>query len=480
MPGLVEAASGILQRRLLLTVWLPVVTFCMAVGAVAASGVGWRRTLRAWEGLSAGTQVLVPLGTLLASIAAAQFLWGQLGTVTGWFEGDWDGLPGGRRLANRCRARCLAERNAVPLPDSTVWPARERVAPTRFGNRQRAVTEYPLRYGMDAVTAWPRLYVTLPDTFTATLASAAADVELMVVTSFLGFGFALVGGALAVFLLPWYWAPVCVWAGAVVAWAGHRGASRALVPYTDLVRTAFDVYRWGLLDAMGLSRPPTYVAEHHQWDQLHKIWQQGAPDTTGTPLLGYPGNSAPRLSGAKPAQPPTPTPPALPAPLNLPRRLLVLTVAAGVLAGAAAVGREHADGPPPRTVASRELPAYHQLTSADLKGDARKYLNRYTLKPLEKGTPLTGKALGPALAPGLLSRRVVMTLPVQALPPDVAGRAVILVAGTGGKPGKPLRIDDAVALGEAAGGRLVVALDDKWVAPLAVAGSPVRVVLQGQ
>ncbi|MGW7529060.1 hypothetical protein [Streptomyces sp. NPDC054783] len=40
MPGLLQTAGGLLERRLLTTVWLPLVVFATLTGALAACGVG--------------------------------------------------------------------------------------------------------------------------------------------------------------------------------------------------------------------------------------------------------------------------------------------------------------------------------------------------------------------------------------------------------------------------------------------------------
>jgi hypothetical protein len=75
-----------------------------------------------------------------------------------------------------------------------------------------------------------------------------------------------------------------------------------------LVRTAFAVHRFALLEAMRLRLPPRFDIEQQQWDQLGKVWYNGWPDSQRASLLRYPQSeettvSAVRTQEAEPGRP---------------------------------------------------------------------------------------------------------------------------------------------------------------------------------
>ncbi|GII60830.1 hypothetical protein Skr01_09150 [Sphaerisporangium krabiense] len=292
MGGLLETATGLVDQRLLRTTWAPVLAFAGALLALAATGAGWARSWAWWGGLPADVRALSVAALAAVTILLAQILASARARLMRLYEGYWEGLPFGAALAGRGRARHLRRqrerRGAAEYPLSAA-----RVMPTGVGNILRAAEEHARRYGIDAVTAWPRLYVVLPEPFTQAFTAAAVNVETMVAISVLGAAFALAGGVLALAVLPWYAVALCVWAGAAVAWLGYRGLVRTALPYAELIRTAFDVHRWQLLEAMGLELPSTFEAELRQWGLLDKLWRRGAIDSGASLLMGYPQPPAP-------------------------------------------------------------------------------------------------------------------------------------------------------------------------------------------
>lgn len=286
MTGLLETVGGLLERRLLRTTWLPILLFGALMAALVAAAHGWVRTQHRWESLSGDLQALGVILLVAATVVLAQLLDAVRPSVIRLYEGYWSALPYGDRIAARLRVR--HEDPVARTERPWTLPTPDRLMPTRFGNIIRAAEQEAQRYGMDAATVWPRLYVTLPEAFTAHFAAAAAALDLMVTISMLGAGFAVLGGAVAVILLPWYMAVLCLVGGALTAWLGYHAAVRAAFVHGELIRTAFDVHRWLLLDAMGLQRPASLGAERKQWQQIHQVWQRGFPDADQAVHLGYP------------------------------------------------------------------------------------------------------------------------------------------------------------------------------------------------
>src|SRR5205823_2760734 len=129
--------------------------------------------------------------------------------------------------------------------------------PTRLGNILKNSELYPLvRYKIDAVIVWPRLYSTFPTEFTERLASAGSSMELMIVMSFLGALFAIIGTIVSVFPGHDGWVPiVCVLGGVLVAYLGNQGAVLSAVSYAELIKSGFDLYRNDLLKTIGWDTP---------------------------------------------------------------------------------------------------------------------------------------------------------------------------------------------------------------------------------
>jgi hypothetical protein len=65
----------------------------------------------------------------------------------------------------------------------------------------------------------------------------------------------------------------------------YRGLVSACVPYAETVKAAFDVYRQGLLTAIGWHAAPGPEAERYQWAQVGGLWYRINPDDPAA--LGY-------------------------------------------------------------------------------------------------------------------------------------------------------------------------------------------------
>ncbi|SEG21649.1 hypothetical protein SAMN05444920_102228 [Nonomuraea solani] len=448
MGGLFDALFGALDRRLFSTVLIPILFFLSALGALIAAGVGWTETLRWWTGLNAELRVLLALLALVLVLLSAQLFAARLPALIKRYQGEWRDLPGGEWLAGRLTRRHRVFFQWLTEEDDrwASYPVSERqLMPTTFGNILRGAAEHSAdRYRLDSSTAWPRLYPVLPEAFRQAFALATADLEHAITISALGGAFAVVGGLLGAFLLPWYGAFLCLSGGLLVAWGGYRAAIRAAEPYGQLYRAAFDVHRWLLLDAMGLDRPADFDAELKQWTALDQMWMRGSVSTDRAAHLGYPKGLPPAPEGGE--SEPTPLPPSAsepppeierppsvatrPIPPSRVRRSRTRPVLVALLAvvflgcavlSVTAVGRSSGSG-----AAARDLPAYHVLAAGDVTGAAAdRLLGRYTLRPIAAKSPIAPGELGPPLPSGRLTRRSALALG----PPQVT---VIPALGRGG------------------------------------------------
>jgi hypothetical protein len=240
-------------------------------GAIwARSGVsGWRAVIDSLSRQASVTQIaLLVLGLIVVTVSGLVVQAVTLPFIR-WLEGYWPEWFGLRERLSRCRGPSkadedrwqqlaeLVERKAASdsqVRDFIVLDLRLRRIPnepalrmpTRLGNVLSAAENWPrAKYGLDAPTCWPRLWLLLPDSTRKELATARAGVD--------GAVGACIWGLLFVAWTPWTWwaAPV----GLIVAYLAYRRAAQLAEGYGDLVEAAFDVHRGSLYEALRWPRP---------------------------------------------------------------------------------------------------------------------------------------------------------------------------------------------------------------------------------
>ncbi len=129
----------------------------------------------------------------------------------------------------------------------------ESVLPTRLGNILRAAEEYPyINYGLEISIVFPRLRLVLPESF---------QKELMDSRQQLNQRMQLIAWGLLFFewsVCSWHAIPIAV---SVVLITYPRLLTSA-VSYGDLLRSAFDLYRFDLYDALHWSQPDSPATEY--------------------------------------------------------------------------------------------------------------------------------------------------------------------------------------------------------------------------
>ncbi|TDV40983.1 hypothetical protein [Actinophytocola oryzae] len=228
------------------------------------------------------------------------------------------------------------ERASVQRRLFVLYPQPPRgVSPTTMGNVVLAAEQHSaVRYRLDAVVMWTRLRPLLPNDFAEALKDARVSVDLLLtVAVFLPlFGAPLswwlafhlpsvtgtpaawltylavvlcglvlcgefrrtrdrlivAGSAVAVVLLS-LWSPalrlsICVlWPLGllVVSYGLYRNATHAMLAYTERLRTAFDLYRWKVLEELRIDLPKTLEEERGTWQSVTQFLYRGgtvAPD----------------------------------------------------------------------------------------------------------------------------------------------------------------------------------------------------------
>jgi len=171
------------------------------------------------------------------------------------------------------------------LPDSDGL-----VLPTRLGNVIRAFERYPTQaYGIDAIVLWPRLVGKLDAAFASTIDEAKTSFDFMLNMSFLcGLTTLFILAIGVVFPLPLRWAFVSALVLKLLLFLFltvvfyYFSVNRAH-DWGSQVKSAFDLYRFDLLKALGYQqRPLSYQEERALWTNISS--QMLFPDDRKVPL----------------------------------------------------------------------------------------------------------------------------------------------------------------------------------------------------
>ena len=243
------------------------------------------RDLDAWSG------GLLFMGLLIFALVFQPL---QIGLVR-WLEGYWPPAlrparqaRGGhgssaastsserdRLTCGRRRPRRRSPRRSRRRASCACYPPREHLMPTRLGNALRAAEiRAGEPYGLDTVVAWPRLYPLLSDPVRAVVDGNrdALDVNARFCAVFTAA--AIIAAALLAAHGWWLLVPVgCL----VLAWLAYRSALAAAIAYGESIRTAVDLHRFTLLEALHLPLPATPEEERALNAKLSRFLLQGVP-----------------------------------------------------------------------------------------------------------------------------------------------------------------------------------------------------------
>jgi hypothetical protein len=241
--------------------------------------------------LSLGEVVLAALVVAMLAVVLQPL---QLAMV-GLAEGSWPGWLGTKWALRWQRSRRNRLERTEQLPtgmeptDEAVqragaagyelrrrFPTRGHLLrPTAVGNVLAAMTDRAGRpYGLDAVTAWPRLYPVLGEQVKSlvddrrdTLDAAVRMAATMAVTAIASF----------VLLLQSGWWILLVLIPLSMAALSYNAAVQAALAYSESVHVAFDLHRADLLTALRMELPRRQDLEQTLNQQWCDLWRQGIP-----------------------------------------------------------------------------------------------------------------------------------------------------------------------------------------------------------
>jgi len=305
MSSLISSLTGQLGRALLLSVLLPVTVFVLLALALVwpeippdVPFVRWAGGLDSEWKLATITLVIVLLTMLLYTLNGLiirfyeGYPWCEsfLGT---WRSGvwrrrlvskqlEWKGLW---TLLRQPETKVLAGYrdavdywNQVARELNTQYPDRDtKVLPTRLGNVIRSFESYPTRqYRIQAITVWPRLAACMDKDYAEQIGEVKSSFDFTLNGSFLSALLAVL--ILAVHLIfPVGLSTLRVWPMAaleiLILLLVSHGFYLATISRANawgmVVKGAFDLFRWKLLESLGYRyKPETLDEERALWDWI--------------------------------------------------------------------------------------------------------------------------------------------------------------------------------------------------------------------
>lgn len=185
------------------------------------------------------------------------------------------------------------------------YPDREAlVLPTAFGNALRAFEIYPrVMYGIESIDGWSRILAVIPKEYRELIDDAKSQVDWWVNLGVMSFFF-LIEFWYVVFskwgvTSSWFITsvniiiPLAVFA--LINWGLLWRATSAAIGWGDYVKSAFDLYRFELLDSLGIEAPKTRNAERELWKKISQAVLFRLPEVLPE-LKKSPGKTASKKS----------------------------------------------------------------------------------------------------------------------------------------------------------------------------------------
>lgn len=162
------------------------------------------------------------------------------------------------------------------------------VLPTAFGNALRAFEVYPrVMYGFEAIDGWPRILAVLPKDYRELIDDAKAQVDwwvnLGVMSTFFLIEFWYVIFSKWGLTPAWYYTAlnillplgIYVLLNLFLSWR----ATSAAIGWGDYVKSAFDIYRFALLESLGVDTPKNRDEERRLWTKFSQAILFNLPES---------------------------------------------------------------------------------------------------------------------------------------------------------------------------------------------------------
>ncbi len=285
LSSLFGALGDRMDSKFLTAYWLPAFVFVLG-GLCFAGGLAGPGRLDAWiADLDSVEQALGALLLVLLISMAAFMLRALTRPTTELFAGV--ALP--RPVAAAfTRGQARAKQRGVLILESSDHPGAfsvddmttawlqnrfpvddSRLRPTLYGNLLASVSEHPrIAYSMEGALWWPRLSPLLPGSFQDTLAGAQAPMMALLNLSVVFCGLALLALLAGLLTAQWLAAILLCIGLLILSRLAYRAAVSQASEVASMLRVAFDLYRYDILDQLGRAHPDDLTSERALWLSL--------------------------------------------------------------------------------------------------------------------------------------------------------------------------------------------------------------------
>ncbi|MBL8126522.1 MAG: hypothetical protein U0Z70_13485 [Thermomicrobiales bacterium] len=281
----IGALSDRMDSRFVTAYWVP--AFVFVLGALCAFGVmrgpgqidSWISDLDSVE-QTLGVVIIVLLVSTLAFILRAltrPITEACAGLAIPAPVAAWS--KRGQLRAKRRAAQLLASSTHLKSPDvespvaallQNRFPENDAdLQPTLFGNLIASASAHPrIAYSMEGLLWWSRLSPLLPQSFQDTLAGAQAPMMALFNLSIVFLALAVLNVLLGALTSSWLTAIVFAVVSLVLARLSYRAAVSQAAEVSSMLRVAFDLYRYDILDQLGRPHPETIADERALWTSI--------------------------------------------------------------------------------------------------------------------------------------------------------------------------------------------------------------------
>ena len=152
------------------------------------------------------------------------------------------------------------------------FPSTENdILPTRLGNVIAAFEHYPYRrYNIDAITIWPRLISVIPDSYKTYIDDSKAHFCFLINMSLVSL---IIGFECIIFAFLYYFYHLLYFSflSILLSYIFYRFSFIAARSWGEIVKSSFDLYRYSLLNNLGIYLPDEAVNsdfEANLWEEL--------------------------------------------------------------------------------------------------------------------------------------------------------------------------------------------------------------------
>lgn len=283
-----KGLGGSFDKRWLLHAFAPALLFWGASLWIWMQIQGVSSSLELWQAYSTETQFFYTIAGFLVVVLTGILLESFENGILSFYEGYW---PWSQKLADH-RAKDLREKRTqherlrLKLVRDEIGPKErvelgrlnanlphrpenpERSMPTHLGDILRTAEDYPRKhYGLDPRTLWPRLYPQLSESLRKALGATRDQLNLALRLATLALLYGVIWSLVAAYLHKWL---VLTWTvpALLLAWLLWRSAHPAAISYAGLFRSAFDLHRFDVYEALHWPKPSSPAKEITHGQQL--------------------------------------------------------------------------------------------------------------------------------------------------------------------------------------------------------------------